>query len=90
MLESALDLVNAALPKITGYRSELGARQAALERINLGHGDAELYLQHQISDIEDVDLTAAITRLSQDQMVIESAMATVARLSRLSLVDFLR
>lgn len=90
LLESALDLVNAALPKITGYRSELGARQAALERINLGHGDAELYLQHQISDIEDVDLTEAITRLSQDQMVIESAMATIAQLSRLSLVDFLR
>ena len=25
LLESALDLVNAALPKITGYRSEIGA-----------------------------------------------------------------
>jgi flagellar hook-associated protein 3 FlgL len=90
MLESALDLVNAALPKITGYRSELGAGLAALDRINLGHGDADVYLQRQISDVEDVDLTEAITRLSRDQMVIESAMATIARLSRLSLVDFLR
>jgi flagellar hook-associated protein 3 FlgL len=90
MLESALGLVNAALPKITNYQGELGARQAALERINLGHGDAEVYLQRQISDIENVDLTDAITRLSQDQMVIESAMATIAQLSRLSLVDFLR
>ena len=89
MLESALDLVNAALPKITSYQGELGARQAALERVNFGHGDAEVYLQRQISDIENVDLTEAITRLSQDQMVIESAMATIAQLSRLSLVDFL-
>jgi flagellar hook-associated protein 3 FlgL len=90
LLESALGLVNAALPKITSYQGELGARQAALQRINLGHGDAEVYLQRQISDIENVDLTEAISRLSQDQMVIESAMATIAQLSRLNLADFLR
>lgn len=90
MLESALALVNAALPKIAGYQGEIGARQAALDRVNLGHGDAELYLRRQIGDIENVDLTAAISRLSQDQMVIESAMATIAQLNRLSLVDFLR
>ena len=90
LLESALDLVNAALPKIAGYQSELGASRAALERVNLGHGDAELYLESQVSDIENVDLSAAITRLAQDRMVIESSMATIAQLNRLSLVDFLR
>ena len=90
LLESALDLVNTALPWITEYRSEIGAKRAALERIDLGHGDAELYLERQIGDIENVDLSEAITRLAQDQMVIESSMATIAQLSRLSLVDFLR
>ena len=90
LLESALELVNAALPKVADYRSELGAGQAALERINLGHGDAEVYLERQISDIENVDLTEAITRMSQDQMVIESAMATIARLNQVTLADYLR
>jgi len=90
LLESALDLVNATLPKIAGYQSEIGTSRAALERVNLGFGDAELYLESQVSDIEDVDLSAAITRLAQDQMVIESSMATIAQLNRLSLVDFLR
>jgi hypothetical protein len=50
-----------ALPKVADYRSELGAGQAALERINLGHDDAEVYLERQISDIENVDLTEATT-----------------------------
>jgi flagellar hook-associated protein 3 FlgL len=50
----------------------------------------DLYLRHQISGIEDVDITEAISRLSQDQMVLEATMATVARLSQLSLADFLR
>jgi flagellar hook-associated protein 3 FlgL len=90
LLESALELVNTALPKVADYRSELGAGQAALERINLGHADAEVYLERQISDIENVDLTEAITRMSQDQMVIESSMATIARLSQVTLADYLR
>ena len=90
LLESALELVNTALPRVADYRSELGAGQAALERINLGHSDAEVYLERQISDIENVDLTEAITRMSQDQMVIESAMATIARLNQVTLADYLR
>jgi flagellin-like hook-associated protein FlgL len=52
--------------------------------LNLGQGDAKL------SDIENVDLTQAITRMTQDQMVIESAMATIARLNQVTLADFLR
>jgi flagellar hook-associated protein 3 FlgL len=90
LLESALELVNTALPKVADYRSELGAGQAALERIDLGHADAEVYLERQISDIENVDLTEAITRMSQDQMVIESSMATIARLNQVTLADYLR
>ena len=90
LLESALDLVDSALPKLADYRSELGARQARLADINVRHGDMEVYLQRQISDVEDVDIAAAVTRLSQDQVLIESAMATIGRLSRLSLADYLR
>jgi flagellar hook-associated protein 3 FlgL len=90
LLESALELVNDALPKVADYRSELGTGQAALEQINLRHGDAEVYLERQISDIENVDLSEAITRMSQDQMVIESAMATIARLNQVTLADYLR
>jgi flagellar hook-associated protein 3 FlgL len=90
MLENALGLVDSALPKVADYQSEIGAHQAALERINTAHGDAEVYLGNQISDIEDVDVSEAVTRMTQDQMVVESALATIARLSQLSLADFLR
>lgn len=90
MLESALDLINQALPRLGDYRAELGARQARLEDINLIHSNADVYLQRQISDIEDVDLALAVTRMTQDQILVESAMATIGRLSQLSLVDFLR
>jgi flagellar hook-associated protein 3 FlgL len=90
MLENALALVTEALPKVAEYRSQIGARQAALEQINLGLGEMQLYLENQVSGIEDVDIAEAITRLSQDQMMLEATMATVARLSQLSLADYLR
>ena len=70
--------------------SQIGARQAALEQINHGLGEMQIFLEHQVGGIEDVDLAEAITRLNQDQMVLEATMATVARLSQLSLADFLR
>lgn len=90
MLDEALDLINDALPKLSEYRAELGERQARLEDINLIHGNAEVYLQRQISEVEDVDIAEAVTRMTQEQMAIESAMATIGRLSQLSLADFLR
>jgi len=89
VLESSLGLVNESLGKIADYQSELGIRQAQIDRINEGHLDAEVYLENRVSEIEDIDITEAITRLSQDQIVLESAMATIARLNQLSLVDYI-
>jgi flagellar hook-associated protein 3 FlgL len=54
------------------------------------HGLSGVYLQGRISDIEDVDVAEAVTRLMQDQLALEAAMATISRLSRLSLVDYIR
>ena len=90
LLEQALGLVNDALPKLADYRGEIGARSAQLEQVNHVHGLSGVYLQQRISDIEDVDIAEAVTRLMQDQLALEAAMATISRLSRLSLVDYIR
>ena len=42
-----------ALPKLAEYRSHIGARQTAIEHINHGLGEMQLYLENQISGIED-------------------------------------
>lgn len=89
LLNDSLGLINDSLSKIADYQAELGVRQTQLTRVNEGHLDAEIYLESRISEIEDVDVTEAITRLAQDQVVLESAMATIARLNQLSLVNFL-
>ncbi len=89
ILENSLGLINDAIGKMADYQAELGVRQNQLERIDRSHSDAELYLEVRISEIEDVDITEAITRLSRDQVLLESAMATIGRLSRMSLAEYL-
>lgn len=89
ILESSLGLIHDSLGKIADYQAELGTRQAQLDRINQRHTDTEVYLENRISEIEDVDITEAITRLADDQVLLEGAMATIGRLNQLSLVDFL-
>jgi flagellar hook-associated protein 3 FlgL len=89
VLENSLGLVHESLTKIADYQAELGTRQAFLDRINQRHTDTEVYLENRISEIEDIDITEAITRLAQDQVLLEGAMATIGRLNQLSLVDYI-
>lgn len=90
VLEDSLGLVNDSLGKIADYQAELGIRQSQLDRIDQGHIDAEIYLGNRVSEIEDVDMAEAINRLAEDQVILESAMATLARMNDLNLVDYLR
>ena len=89
VLENSLGLVHESLTKIADYQAELGLRQSLMERIEQRHIDAEIYLENRISGIEDVDITEAISRLAEDQVILESAMATLARMNQLNLVDYL-
>ena len=89
VLENSLGLIHDSLGKIADYQADLGSRQAQLDRINARHADTAVYLGNRISEIEDVDLTLAISKLAQDQLLLEGAMATIGRLNQLSLVDYL-
>lgn len=53
------------------------------------HRDADNVLTGFISDIEDVDMAEAISRLNSDQLAIEASYQVLANLNRLSLLDFI-
>jgi flagellar hook-associated protein 3 FlgL len=48
-----------------------------------------LRLQTTRSDIEDLDYTEAITRMNKDQLALEAAQSSFAKISQLSLFKFL-
>ncbi|MCZ6722076.1 MAG: flagellin [Proteobacteria bacterium] len=90
LIESALSLVNTAIADLADYRNELGNTLLTLDDTNSRHRDFVVYLDNQISNIEDVDITEAIIRLTENQTILEASFLTVSRLSNLNLSDFLR
>ena len=90
LLDQSLSLINQAITDLSDFRNEVGSRLSALSEANVRHQDFELYLENQISDIENADITQVMTRLSSDQLVLEASFMTVARLSSLNLAQFLR
>ena len=88
-LNEALDVVNQAIQDIPRITARIGAARAGLDTANAAHDEALLYAEQNISDISNVDVTEAITRLSADQTNLQASYATIAQLSNLSLLDFL-
>jgi flagellar hook-associated protein 3 FlgL len=105
MLETALALVNTALGvesgngalgvdaiqlDLTQLRAVIGASRNGLEVAQQRIDDFKLYTEENISSIEHVDVTEAMTRLATTQTQLEASYMTLSKLSQLSLTDYLR
>lgn len=89
-LEKALGLAEEAVGEIPDIRSRIGVARNALEVETVRHEESLLYTEQSIGDIENVDVTEAITRLSAEQTTLQASYAALARLQSLSLTDYLR
>jgi flagellar hook-associated protein 3 FlgL len=90
LLERAIELATEAIQELTAYQTEIGSKQNTLLETIERHEDFSVYATGIISDIENVDIPLAVTKLAQDQTIIEAAFATLARLGDLSLTRYLR
>jgi flagellar hook-associated protein 3 FlgL len=89
-MEEALSVVSNAISDVSDIRTGIGASRAALENVNKRLDEFTLYSEKTISDLENVDITKVITEMNADQVAVEASFTTLARLSRLSLTQFLR
>lgn len=71
------------------FTAENGMRYQDTERLMQEQGELETQIKGFISDIEDVDLAEAVTRLEQNQTAIEASARVFASLSRTSLLDYI-
>ncbi len=103
-LNTALNLINTAMgtgPADSAYgvqpigrdladlRSSVGVAQQLLDDTAKRLSDLSLYLDQNIGDIENVDITDAMSRLAVQQTQLEASYTTLSRLGQLSLVQFL-
>lgn len=85
-----LDDLKSRLTDVTNALATVGARTNEVE-LARDRGAAQLdTLRSNRSSLEDADLADAVMRLSQAETGYEATLAVTARLSSVSLVDFLR
>lgn len=86
----ALGLINQALKDLAVVVGRIGAARSNLQTTNNKHEDYVVYLSQSISDIEATDIPAAMTRMSQDTAVLQASYSVLARMTNLSLADYLK
>ena len=81
--------VDQAMENILGVRANVGARLNAIENEAAVNEDFEIHLQQMLSDVRDIDLTEAISRLNQQLASLEAAHRSFLLVQNQSLFNFL-
>jgi flagellin-like hook-associated protein FlgL len=88
-ISRAVSLIDEDLDRVTFARSDVGARQQALEFSARNLEDEDVQLQTALSGELDVDLVEAISNLTARQVSLEASLRTTASILQLSLLNFL-
>lgn len=88
-LSASIANLDAGLNRVVSARAEVGARLQAIDAAADFRDSEEVDLQSLISDIRDVDYASAISQLNQQYTSLQAAQAAYAKISQLSLFDYL-
>lgn len=88
--QDRLGAVDAAIERMTTMLTRQGVTSNTLEDVRVQYEDNRLALTERRSQIEDTNVTEAITRLQSLSTSLEAAQAIYARIEQRSLLDFLR
>lgn len=88
-LESELATLRTISQGIESEVASNGLKLAEIDTTIDRHKTGDIFIKGLISDIEDVDLAEAVSRLNNDQLAVEASTRVLAQLGRLSLLDFI-
>ncbi|MEM1139418.1 MAG: flagellin [Pseudomonadota bacterium] len=88
-LSARLDALKTAADGVSTKLAINGNNQRLADDMLLRHEASRITLTNLVSDIEDVDMAEALTRLNQDQIKLEASMRVLSQLNNLSLMNFL-
>lgn len=89
-IRNSLDTFNTAHNTILNGRADTGARLKRLESTRENMEDFKLNITRLRSDLEDADITKAVSDLALQKSMLEASRASNARIIERSLLDFLR
>ena len=89
LVASSITDLDSAQTHLLETRSKVGARLNTLESTLSLHEQVDIVTKTVLSDLQDVDFAEAVSRLSLETFILEAAQQSFARISNLSLFNFL-
>jgi flagellar hook-associated protein 3 FlgL len=87
---STVTQIQGALDNMLSTRAQIGARANRLEQVKTSQASLVTSNQALLSQLEDVDMTSAITELTKRQTTYQATLAVTAKVIQTSLIDYLR
>lgn len=87
---STLSALGTTLENVNGARGSVGARAARLDLEQTRLEDAAAVRENNRSALEDTDLSRSIVELQKTSTILQATQQSLAKLSSLSLFDYLR
>lgn len=84
-----LDQLDAALDNILAFQSQVGARLNQLDVAEQVNGDVLQTSQETLSSLEDINLAEVAVKLELQQVYLQAAQQTFAKIQGLSLFDYI-
>jgi flagellar hook-associated protein 3 FlgL len=88
-LKGELLNLNATIDAIDQIHAKNGVNQQSLAEVQKRHTADLNFMTIFISDIEEVDIGEAISRLNQDQVALDSSYRVLSQITRSTLLDFI-
>tara|TARA_R110002167_G_scaffold45324_2_gene136189 strand:- start:730 stop:1974 length:1245 start_codon:yes stop_codon:yes gene_type:complete len=86
---SALSNLSNAQTALLETRSSIGARLNLVDNTLTANEDSNLAIQTALSTLQDLDYASAISQLTQESFILEAAQASFARISKLSIFNYI-
>ncbi len=88
-IANTLTNLNTSQTKLLEGQSFVGTRLNMVENVQSTNADVRLSAQASLSELEDLDFASAISQLTQETFILEAAQASFARISGLTLFNYL-
>jgi flagellar hook-associated protein 3 FlgL len=74
---------------ISDATAQIGSDMGVVDMQNSVLDETTLRLKSTLSDVQDLDYTEAITRMNKDQLALEAAQSSFAKIAKLTLFNYI-
>ena len=88
-LSTAIGNLQGSVDNVLNVRTAIGTKLNELDTLDTAGTDRDLQYSQSLSDLQDLDYTAALSDLAKQQTIMEAAKKSFVSITSLSLFDFM-